>query len=43
MNKLTTFLCCTVAFIFYPIACIVVGIEISLEATRAEIDKWGKK
>ena len=43
MTKLTVFLCCLVAVLFYPISCVIVGIEIGLEATRSQIDKWNKK
>jgi hypothetical protein len=39
MNKLTVGLCCTVAILFYPIACVITGIWISIEACRNEITK----
>jgi hypothetical protein len=37
MNKFTVSLCCTIAVLFYPIACIIVGCWISIEATINEI------
>jgi len=42
MTKLTVFLCCFFAMLFYPITCIIVGFQIGMEATKAQIDKWGK-
>jgi len=43
MNKLTVGLCCTIAVLFYPIACVITGIWISIEACRNEITKVQKK
>ena len=39
MRKITLFISCGTAILFYPIACIAVGIYLSVQAVMTEINK----
>ena len=39
MRKITLFLSCGTAILFYPIACIIIGVYLSIQAVMNEINE----